>query len=183
MSNVNEKMRRRLMWVSLSILLVLAGVEVALAVMRDLIVTQDLALKQSLSSAKLAVPIDTSWVTRIPTAGQMILGFTLPFALAFVAIPLEYFVQSSRTVIGAGLVVGIRALALVLRALGSTVRQLGNAICLLYDAVIFAPLLVERAVLGMRAATAGEAKAAEISPFTKRTATTEPDRSATGGRG
>jgi len=183
LSNVNEKMRRRLMWVSLSILLVLAGVEVALAVMRDLIVTQDLALKQSLSSAKVAVPIDTSWVTRIPTAGQMILGFTLPFALAFVAIPLEYFVQSSRTVIGAGLVVGIRALALVLRALGSTVRQLGNAVCLLYDAVIFAPLLVERAVLGMRAATASEAKAAEIAPFTKRTATTEPDRSATGGRG
>jgi hypothetical protein len=182
LSNVNEKMRRRMMWISLSILLVLAGVEVALAVMRDLIVTQDLALKQSLSGAA-AAPIDTSWVTRIPTAGQMILGFTLPFALAFVAIPLEYFIQSSRTVIGAGLVFVIRALALVLRAVGGIIKQLGNAICLLYDAAIFAPLLIEKAVLAMRAVPAAEPKAAEIAPFTKRAATVEPDRSATGGHG
>lgn len=183
LSNVNEKMRRRLMWVSLSILLVLAGVEVALAVMRDLIVTQDLALKQALSGAAAAKPIDTSWVTKIPTAGQMILGFTLPFALAFVAIPLEYFMQSARTVFGTGLVLAIRALALVLRAIGSSVKQLGNAICLLYDAAIFAPLLIERAVLAMRAGTPAEAKAAGVTPFAKRPAGVDPERSATGGQG
>jgi hypothetical protein len=184
LSNVNERMRRRLMWVSLSILLVLAGVEVALAVMRDLIVTQDLALKQALSGAA-AAPIDTSWVTKIPTAGQMILGFTLPFALAFVAIPLEYFVQSSRTVFGTALVLVLRALALVLRAAGSTLKQLGNAVCLLYDALIFAPLLIERAVLAMRAGAGAGTTAPGVAPFTKRTASSEPDpeRSATGGHG
>jgi len=113
----------------------------------------------------------------------MILGFTLPFALAFVAIPLEYFVQSARTVFGAGLVLAIRALALVLRAIGSTVKQLGNAVCLLYDAAIFAPLLIERAVLAMRADAPAKAKTAGIAPFAKGPASAEPERSATGGNG
>ena len=37
------------------------------------------------------------WIT---TAAQMGMGFTLPFALVFVAIPLETFVHSLRTVLG-----------------------------------------------------------------------------------
>lgn len=145
LSNVNEKMRRTMMWISFTILLVLAGVEVALAVMRDMIVAADVALKQALGSSTMAVPVETGWVTKIPTAGQMILGFTLPFALAFVAIPLEYFIQSGRTVLGNGLVLLIRALALVMRALSSFIRQFSNAVCMLYDAVIFVPILIEKA--------------------------------------
>jgi prefoldin subunit 5 len=171
LSDVNEKMRRRMMWASLSILLVLAGVEVALAVMRDLIVTADLALKQSLGGVVPAGAVDSSWVTKIPTAGQMILGFTLPFALAFVAIPLEYFIQSSRTVIGGMLVLGIRALALSLRSLGSVVRQSGVAVCMLYDAVIIVPIVIERMVRGR---TPGAARTDNVSEF--------PGRSMTGGR-
>jgi hypothetical protein len=148
LSNINEKMRRSMMWISLTILVVLAGVEVALAVMRDLIVTADMSLKQSLSTAVIAAPVDASWMTRIPTAGQMILGFTLPFALAFVAIPLEYFIQSSRTVFGMLLVFALLGLALLLRIVGSIARQLGKALCMLYDALIFAPLMIERLVRG-----------------------------------
>jgi len=148
LSNVNEKMRRTMMWVSLTILLVLAGFEVALAVMRDQLVFLDMALKQSLGNATAVVPMDATWITKIPTAGQMVLGFTLPFALAFVAIPLEYFIQSSRSVFGTGLVLGFRALALLLRILGLLVKQTGNALCMLYDALIFAPLLIERMVVG-----------------------------------
>jgi hypothetical protein len=145
LSNVTEKMRRHMMWISLSILLVLAGVEVALAVMRDLIVAADVALKQSLGGA-MAAPVETGWITKIPTAGQMILGFTLPFALAFVAIPLEYFIQSSRIVLGHGLVLAIRGTALSFRILGTSIKHLGTAICMLYDAVIFVPILIERAI-------------------------------------
>jgi hypothetical protein len=182
LSNVNEKMRRRMVWISFSILLVLAGVEVALAVMRDLIVAADVALKQSLGGA-VAAPVDTGWVTKIPTAGQMILGFTLPFALAFVAIPLEYFIQSARTVLGAALVWVIRALALLLRASGAFVRQAGNALCLLYDALIFLPLLIERALRNRHRGSgdAGAPPRAEVADFPKRLSDTE--RSATGGHG
>ncbi len=150
LSNVNEKMRRRMTWISLSILLVLAGVEVALAVMRDMIVAQDIALKQSLGGAAAAA-VDTSWVTKIPAAGQMILGFTLPFALAFVAIPLEYFIQSARTVFGAGMVLAIQGAALFLRVLASLLRHATKALCALYDASIFLPLLIERFALPGRA--------------------------------
>jgi len=176
LSNVNEKMRRNMMWISLTILLVLAGVEVALAVMRDLIVSADVALKQSLGNSTAAVPVDASWMMKIPTAGQMILGFTLPFALAFVAIPLEYFIQSSRTVFGTALVLGIRTLSLILRVLGLLVKQVGNALCMLYDAVIFVPLLIERMVVGSRGPKSSAALP-EVAPFSKRLS--EVERSAT----
>jgi hypothetical protein len=182
LSNVNEKMRRTMLWISLTILLVLAGVEVALAVMRDLIVTADVALKQSLGNAAVAAPTDATWVTKIPTAGQMILGFTLPFALAFVAIPLEYFIQSSRTVFGNGMVFVLRALALLLRIVGVVVKQVGNALCMLYDAVIFVPLLIERMVQGARAGRGTAASSvAEAVPFPKRLSDSE--RRATGEQG
>jgi len=163
LSNVTEKMRRHMMWISLTILLVLAGVEVALAVMRDLIVAADVALKQTLGGSA-TVPVETGWITRIPTAGQMILGFTLPFALAFVAIPLEYFIQSSRVVLGHGLVLGIRGTALSCRILANSIRQFGKAVCMLYDAVIFVPILIERAVLSRGTQQGGMGKPDEPVP-------------------
>lgn len=182
LSNISEKMRRRMMWISFSILLVLAGVEVALAVMRDQIVAMDLALKQTLGGGITAAAVEANWVTKIPTAGQMILGFTLPFALAFVAIPLEYFIQSGRTVLGGATVLGIRSLALVLRSLAGFLKQLGTALCLLYDAVIFIPLLVERAWLGRRDQPQRTAAlAAEPPVYPKRL--TEAGHQATGGQG
>ena len=183
MSNVNEKMRRSMMWISFTILLVLAGVEVALAVMRDLIVSADVALKQSLGNAAAAAPVDATWMMKIPTAGQMILGFTLPFALAFVAIPLEYFIQSSRTVFGNAMVFALRGLALLLRVVGVVVKQVGNALCMLYDAVIFVPLLIERMVQGAHSGRglATVSPVAEAVPFPKRLSDSE--RRATGEQG
>jgi hypothetical protein len=151
--------------------------------MRDLIVSADVALKQSLGNAAVAAPVDASWMMKIPTAGQMILGFTLPFALAFVAIPLEYFIQSSRTVVGNGMVFSLRGLALVLRVIGIIVKQIGNALCMLYDAVIFVPLLIERMVRGENPAprTAVLSSAADAVPFPKRLSDSE--RRATGEQG
>jgi len=158
--NLDDRMRRRLLWASFAFLLVLAGVEVALAVMRDYIVAADIALKQGLSTAP-AIAATSDWVTKIPVAGQMILGFILPFALAFVAIPLEYFVHAARNVFGALLVVAIRILALVTRIVGSAVRRAGTATVLLYDAVIFLPLLAERAIVAKRkAAESGQQQSA-----------------------
>ena len=144
--NMHDSMRMRLVWVSFSILFILAGVEVALAVMRDLIITADMELKRGLGNAVTAAPVEVSWVTKIPVAGQMILGFVLPFALAFVAIPLEYFISSGRTVIGALFVVLTRSVGLVLRILSNLTRHAATALTMLYDVLIFLPLLIERAV-------------------------------------
>ncbi|MFN0314408.1 MAG: hypothetical protein ACKVQA_05150 [Burkholderiales bacterium] len=143
LGNLTEKMRRRMMWASLSILLVLAGFEVALAIMRDTIIASDVALKQSLADATTAATA-SGWVTRIPTFGQMVLGFTLPFALAFVAIPLEHFVSTGRIVLGALLVMAVRGGAISLRVGASLVRETGKIFVVTYDVFIFAPLAVER---------------------------------------
>ena len=148
LNNINNRMRRWLVWISFSILLILAGVEVALAVMRDMIISADIALKQELAGgAAVTAAMANSWALDIPKAAQMILGFTLPFALAFVAIPLEYLIHSGRTVFGALLVLGIRGLAFAMRFISSMVHQIGKGTAHLYDAIIFLPLIIERAVL------------------------------------
>ncbi|HEX7043976.1 MAG TPA: hypothetical protein VF203_05120 [Burkholderiales bacterium] len=144
--NMHDRMRVRLAWASFAILFTLAGVEVALAVMRDLIVAADLELKRGLAGGAPVAPPEVSWVTNIPVAGQMILGFVLPFALAFVAIPLEYLINSARTVIGALLVAAVRALAVVLRLLSNVARHAATALAMAYDVVIFLPLMIERAI-------------------------------------
>jgi hypothetical protein len=104
------------------------------------------ALLQSLATVQ-AVASD-GWVGRIPTAGQMLLGFILPFALAFIAIPLESFIHSSRTVMGALLTALVRSLAVMLRLAGNAVRQLSRVLIRLYDVAIVVPLLVERLARG-----------------------------------
>src|SRR5882672_4029244 len=165
LGNITEKMRRRLMWASLTILLVLAGVEVALAVMRDMIIAADVALKQQLGAAAGAAKVESGWVTRIPTFGQMILGFTLPFALAFVAIPLEYFVNSGRTVVGAGLEMALRGLAFILRFAANLIRGAGKLAIMLYDVFIFVPLAIERGIVSYREGAARRNKLRPVPPL------------------
>jgi len=80
----------------------------------------------------------------------MILGFTLPFALAFVAIPLEYFINSGRIVLGATLVLFLRGLAFALRFSGQIVKEAGKLAGVFYDVIIFAPLAIERWVAAAR---------------------------------
>jgi hypothetical protein len=91
----------------------------------------------------------------IPTTAQMVLGFFLPFALAFVAVPLESFVYSLRTVGGAFAVMLIRATAFVLRVLGNLIRQLCKVLIGIYDVTIVLPLLVERLVKAARSESDG----------------------------
>jgi hypothetical protein len=148
-TNLNDRMRRRILWFSAVFLLTLAGIEASLALIRDMLMADKQALIQSLASAQQAAPADPL-LARIPTAAQMLLGFILPLALAFVAIPLESFVHSLRTVGGAALVTLVRVLAFVLRILGNLVRQLCRVLTTLYDVIIVLPLLIERMVKAAR---------------------------------
>jgi hypothetical protein len=143
-----ENMRKRMMWTSFVLLLILAGIEAALALMRDMLIADKQALLQSLAATQAQAA--DGWLTGIPTAGQMLLGFILPFALAFVAIPLESFINSARTVGGAALVVLARATGVALRVAGNFFRQLSKVLITLYDIVIVLPLLVERLAKGAR---------------------------------
>jgi hypothetical protein len=135
-----DKMRVRMIWITFSILLLLASIEAGLAYMREVLLQDELATSALLRGGEVAADNGSLWIT---TAAQMGMGFILPFALVFVAIPLETFVHSLRTVLG---LVGIgltRFLALVLRVLGNGFRHLGTLTERLYDLPLFVPLWLE----------------------------------------
>src|SRR5438876_2398585 len=155
-ANLNEHMRHRMMWIALTLLVTLAGIEAALALMRDMLISDKQALLHSLATVRQAAT--DGWVARIPTAGQMLLGFILPFALAFIAIPLESLIYSTRTVGGVLLAGFVRALAFVLRILGNLARRLSRVLINLYDVVIVLPLLIEHLVKAPRAPAPGKAR-------------------------
>jgi hypothetical protein len=155
-ATLGERMRRRMMWIALVLLVTLAGVEAALALMRDMLIADKQALIQSLATVPQPVATE-GWVGRIPTAGQMLLGFILPFALAFVAIPLESLIHSSRTVGGVLLAALVSTVALALRVLSNVARRTARVLITLYDVAIVLPLLVEhaaRAGAGLRRSSA-----------------------------
>src|SRR5918911_1666581 len=141
-ATLNEVLRKRMVWIVLPRLITLVGVEAALALMRDMLIADKQALLQSLATVQAATT--EGWVGRIPTAGQMLLGFILPFALAFIAIPLESLIHSARTVGGVALIALVRALALLLRITSQAVRQASRVLIRLYDVAIVVPLLAER---------------------------------------
>jgi hypothetical protein len=147
-ASMEDRMRRRLMLASLIFLVILAGIESSLALMRDILIADKASLMRDLASAAPAA--SEGWITNIPMAGQMIMGFVLPFALAFVAIPLESVVHSLRTVIGVLLVQSMRGVGFVLRFTGVVFRRLAKVLELSYDVLIVIPLMVERWVLAIR---------------------------------
>ena len=155
-ANLNDRMRRRMVWISLALLLTLAGIESALALMRSMLIADKQALLQTLAATPGAVSaaVSEGWLERIPTAGQMVLGFILPFALAFVAVPLESFIHAARTVGGALLVNLLGALAFALRLLGNLVKQVSRGLVHAYDVLIVLPLLAENLVRTLRGGAA-----------------------------
>ncbi len=129
--------------ITFSILAILATVEASLAYMRDLLALDREALTQSLSASGIIAEAEFRW---IPSLGQMVMGFILPFALAFVAIPLESFIHSMRTVLGMIALALIHTLALLVRVIGTSARQLSNILVSLYDLFIMLPLGIEHLV-------------------------------------
>jgi hypothetical protein len=144
--SMDDKMRRRMIWITLTMLAILAGVESALAFMRDRIAHDMEALRQTLAGVE-QTNIATSM---IPTIGQMIMGFILPFALSFVAIPLESFISSSRTVLGVVVAGLLRLLAFLLRFLGNIGFYVGRFVVNMYDLVIFPTIWLEGVIVGVK---------------------------------
>ena len=147
--SMDDKMRLRMIWITLTLLAVLAGVESALAFMRDRIAQDMEALRQTLAGGEPAAAA----ASIIPTVGQMIMGFILPFALAFVAIPLESFISSSRTMLGIIATGLLRLFALVLRLIGNLGYYAGRSVINLYDLIIFPSIWLEGVFLGSKRKT------------------------------
>ncbi|HZL95476.1 MAG TPA: hypothetical protein VFB99_17600 [Vicinamibacterales bacterium] len=159
-----DKLRVRMIFVTFTLLFLLASVEAGLAYMREILMQDELATSQLLRGGAPVTSNDYLWIT---TAAQMGMGFTLPFALVFVAIPLETFVHSLRTVLGLCGIGVLRVVRLLLQLLGSLFLQMGAALVRIYDIPIFMPLWIETAWKGSAAQrtsakTRAESKRAEV---------------------
>ena len=142
--SLKDSTRLKMVWFTFAALFSLATIEAGLAYMREML-TQDSLATGALLRGEAASVIDNGY-TWITTAAQMGLGFVLPFALVFVAIPLETFVASMRSVVGAIAVSLIRAAAFTLRVIGNGFYHLGSTMIHLYDLAVFLPLWVEKMI-------------------------------------
>jgi hypothetical protein len=136
---LNDKLRMRLTWTAFTFLVILASIEAGLAWMRDWLIVDTKSVEVGLEAFR-------NKQTWIITAAQMSLGFILPFILMLVAIPLESFIHSLRTVLGVCGVGLFHGLAWGLRLIGNISRFMSKTIIHFYDFVIFAPLWIERLV-------------------------------------
>ncbi len=151
--------RRLLLGVALAGLFFLAAVESSLAVLREMIVEADNALKLSLAGENASVQAAST--SRIPVIGQAALGFLLPWIVALVAVPLEMLLDSGRHV-------GVYVTGLLLSAAGSlafvlgrTARGVANVLPSLYDAYVSVPLRIERLVTGAQERSKSSTRRAE----------------------
>jgi hypothetical protein len=155
---LSDKMRVRMIFITFAILLLMASIEAGLAYMREVLLQDELATNSLLRGDTTSMVNQHLWIT---TAAQMGMGFILPFALVFVAIPLETFVHSLRTVMGLIAIAVLRVLALLLRILGNGARHLGTLTQQIYDLLLFVPLWIETR-MAMAAAEEAAEEAADL---------------------
>ncbi len=161
-----DKTRVRMVWITFSILFLLASVEAGLAYMREVLLHDELATSALLRGDLGATATgEYMWIT---TAAQMGMGFILPFALTFVAIPLETFVHSLRTVVGLIGLSFLRALSLALRLAGNVFLYLGVLLKQVYDIPLFVPLWLEERMSHTEAASVGAASVGAASAATNK---------------
>ena len=140
---LDDKVLKRMAIIFFVFLLAFAFVEAALAFMHDEIVADNAALRLSLSGA--AVSSAESNINQwIPMVGQMTMGFVLPLALAFIAIPLESLLHSGRIVFGHLVGLCLRAVATLFRVAATLSRQLGRMINNFYDFLVMPFMWIER---------------------------------------
>ena len=140
--SLDDRMRKRIAIAALTILVIFASIEASLAYMRDLLALDRAALTQSLAGGAV-MESQFRW---IPSMAQLALGFILPFALAFVGIPLESFIHSGRTVLGVLALWAVRTLRMLVRMLAGMANHVSLMLISLYDLFIMLPLGIERMV-------------------------------------
>jgi len=143
--SMDDNMRRRIIWIAFSLLTILAGIESALAFAGDRIAWELGTLGQSMAGIE-----QSASTGMIPAGGQMIVCFIFPFTLAFVAIPLESFVSSSRTILGIIVVGALRLISFVLRLIGNIGYYTGRFVINLYDLLIFPSIWLEGVLAGSK---------------------------------
>jgi hypothetical protein len=144
LAGIPASRRRLVLGVALGGLFFLSAVESSLAVLREVIVEADAALKLALAGE--ASPVAQASTSPIPVVGQAVLGFVLPWILALVAIPLEMLLDSGRHVATVLVALVLSALGALARVGAHAVRIVSGVLPNLYDAYVSIPLRLEKAL-------------------------------------
>jgi hypothetical protein len=140
--------RRRLVFsVALGSLFLLASIEASLAVLREQLVEAEMSLMESLAGGGQGA-VARATGSLIPVVGQAVLGFTLPWILAMIAVPLEMLIESGRHVVNRIIVLLLHGLGLVARFMAYVLQYAILLLAHLYDAIIMIPIQIERWILG-----------------------------------
>jgi hypothetical protein len=145
LSTIPRARRRMILWMGLSGLFFLAGVESSLAVLREQIVEAEATLKLSLAGSEGRV-VQSASESMIPVVGQAVLGFILPWILALVAVPLEMLLDSGRHVFASLGVLLFRIAGAIAGAGGHVAHHLTSLVTSGYDVYIAIPLRIESMV-------------------------------------
>ena len=143
--SLKDSTRVKMAWAFLFLLTMFASIEAGLALMRDILIEDDQATNAFMRGETVTAATSESlrWVI---TAAQMGLGFFLPFVLAVVAIPLETFFHTARSVLGTATAAGMRGFAALLRVIGGMARQFGLMLVHLYDVLAVVGMAVDGTV-------------------------------------
>lgn len=131
--------RKIIFYILLGFLFIFASVEASLTYMNDILITDRASLTLLLTGVEVTEP-PLHW---IPTMGQAVMAFVLPFLMIFLAIPLELFVLSLRTMIGGVLVWLLRIFIIFIQLVISVFLGVERLMINFYDLVIFIPLAIE----------------------------------------
>lgn len=136
-NSMTRSKRRLLLYGSLLGLLFLASVEAALAILRETIAEAGVSTQRTLAGDLATSSSNNN--SYLATAGQAVLGFTLPWILSMVAVALEMFIESSQHVAAKLAVLIVTFLGHVCRMIGYLLEYLIRIIIHLYDAYIIIP--------------------------------------------
>jgi len=139
---LEDHKQKFIFWIMFIFLVIFAGIEASLAYMRDMLVAD----REATSLLFKGVVVEEPPLHWIPSVGQMFMGLILPFVLAFVAIPLESFIHSFRTVTGLFIVWMLHLLTVIIRFIANLIFSIGRLLINIYDLIIFIPLKIESGV-------------------------------------
>ena len=142
---LDDRLRRRLIWVVSILLVVLASLEGSLAFIREHVQADMLTTRAFLSQgeetvATVGLRFTQAWVV---TVAHTVMGLLLPLALVFAAIPFEGFMRSGRVVLGDTTCVLLDIFASVTRILGVACVKLSQVLVNSFDLIIALPLFLE----------------------------------------
>jgi hypothetical protein len=166
--SMTDGARKIMFWVAFAFLALFSVLEMTLSIVREQIIeqqqeTRDLANRALItptltptpdaaapeaSVPETAAPAEASEGLALSTIAQLILAGIIPWLLAAAALPLETIVRNSvfmLSIVGSFLLL---MLAFICKTLSVAFKNVGLFALTVYDAIIFAPLWIERRLKG-----------------------------------